>query len=153
MKKLTIIIALLSLITAAQAQVKPTTFEKVSDSLWLITEPILGGDLVQKEAFPISHAQLTVDINNRIRKSAGFVTGGIVCSWASILSGFAYSTGKGDVYKTVSIFTGVASFGLSIVALANLFPSRVTATPDGIILKIGKNTGNRSITVQKKMKK
>ena len=137
MKKILLAIAALLLIAEVKAQYK-TTFEKVSDSLWYVTEPAYGGGMVTHEAYPVDHAQMTADINNRIRKATGFQIGGVACSAASVASVVLYTKSKEDVFITTSIITGVAAVCLECVALHNMFPERLAASPDGIILKLGK---------------
>ena len=137
MKKILLAIAAVLLIMDMQAQYK-TTFEKVSDSLYYVTEPAYGGGMVTREAYPVDHAQMTADINNRIRKATGFQIGGVVCSAASTASAMLYAKSKEDVFMTASIITAVAAVCLECAAVYNMFPERVTATPDGIILKLGK---------------
>ena len=138
MKKFILIMAMSSLISATHAQVAPTTFEKVSDSLWYVTEPMYGGGMVTREAYPVSNAIVTADINNRVRSAACFYTGGLICTTASLASSLAYARTKENVYNTASAITGVAAVCLYSVVLFKLFPDRVVATPDGVILRLGK---------------
>ena len=151
MKKLTIIIALLSLITEAQGQVKPTTFEKVSDSLWLITEPKLGGELTTRQAVPISHDQLTIDINNRVRAAGTcfFVSGCLTIGAA--VTGYIALNGKNNLPLAVPLVLSGAAVVLNFAGAINMMNDKVYLTPEGVILKL--NNPNRSTTVQQKMKK
>ena len=146
MKKLLLIAALLTLITSANAQVKPATFQKLSDSIWMITEPTYGGELITREAVSIDHLQLTSEINNRIRTagilgsvSFGLGAGAFFCGAASI---------KGKNLQTASMLLGIGAVGLGFAATICLIGEKVYVTPEGVILKL--NHPKRSTNVQQK---
>ena len=150
MKKLLLFAVLLSLITAAHAQLKPTTFEKVSDSLWLITEPKLGGELTTREAVPISHDQLTIDINNRVTAAgACFMISGLLAMGTAVTGCLAVNS-KSNFPIAVPLILSGAAVALNFAGAICLMNNKVYLTPGGVMLKL--NNPKRSTTVQRRWK-
>ena len=146
MRKLLLLAALSMFIITVNAQVIPPTFEKVSDSLWKITEPTYGGKLITREAVPIDHLQWTSEINKRIRTagilgsaSFGLGAGAFVCEVASV---------KGKNLQKASMLLGIGAVGLGFAAAISLIGEKVYVTPEGVILKL--NHPKRSTNVQQR---
>lgn len=150
MKKILLVITALLLFPEVKAQYK-TTFEKVSDSLWYVTEQAYGGGMVTHEAYPVDHAKMTADINNRIRVFASLQIGGAGCAVLAVAGSAAWINTGSSIGKIVAIG---ASAGAIVLSAAGLFTlasfDRVEVTPGGITLRLGKAT--KRIPPQKQKK-
>ena len=142
MKKLLKIVAAMLIALAAFAPSQAQEWERVNDSTWQRmwaawpnSKPVL------QTGTAITATQLAIETNRRNRQAGFCMLGSMGC--VTIGSGIALlnHSGKSSGSKSLdglAIGFGVAALGLQVAGVVSLIGPRVSVTPEGVVVKIGR---------------
>ncbi len=141
MKKI-IKIAVAVLIMAAAVPMRAQEWEKVNDTTWQRmwaawpnSKPVL------ETGTAITAMELAIETNRRTRQAGFCMLGSMGCVAISggiaLLNHSRVGTGSKSV-DGLAIGFGVAALGLEIAGAALLIGPRVSVTPEGVVVKIGR---------------
>lgn len=131
------IIAAMLIALAAVAPVRAQEWQRVNDSTWQRMATSWPNSKPELETgTPITAMQLAIETNRRNRQAGFCMLGSMGC--AAISCGILFSRTGSESLNGVAIGFAVASLGLEIAGAALLIGPRVSVTPEGVVVKIGR---------------
>lgn len=136
------IIAAMLIALAAVAPVRAQEWERVNDSTWQRMATSWPNSKPELETgTPITAMQLAIETNRRNRQAGFCMLWSMGC--VAISGGIALlnHSGKSAGSKAgdgLAIGFGVAALGLQVAGVVSLIGPRVSVTPEGVVVKIGR---------------
>ena len=142
MRTIISIIAAMLIALAAVAPVRAQEWQRMNDSTWQRmwaawpnSKPVL------QTGTAITAMELAIETNRRNRQAGFCMLGSMGC--VTIGSGIALlnHSGKSSGSKSLdglAIGFGVAALGLQVAGVVSLIGPRVSVTPEGVVVKIGR---------------
>ena len=130
-------IIIAALLLAVIAPMKGQELVKVNDTTWLTTYQTKDYT-VNEYHYPVDINKIVADNNNAIDAAGRCFIGGMVCTEISGGFGLMYMRSGANFLLGTTLAFGAAATALNIVGCCKMIRGKVTLTPDGIIVKIGK---------------